>query len=230
MTKSDKPRFSLQRRAVVAGVVSASSQLVFPVSAFANTKQSTSLGREKMDIERFVEDCVIANKDTDAQAAVREVLSRAVSSPGAVIAGLGDPVKAGLNVLLRSPTLTIFAATWTPQMNLMPHDHLMWANIGIYAGREDNIFWKRSSGGIEAFGAAALFEKDTAALPDDALHSVTNPLLRFTGGIHIYGGDFFDTTRSQWNPETLEEEPSNGEVIRGIFQRENERLGLNEQA
>ena len=192
----------------------------------ANTKRPTSIGREKMDVDRFVEDCVIANQDSDAQAAVKEVLARAVSTPGAVIAALGEPERAGLNVLLSSSTLTIFAATWTPQMNLMPHDHLMWANIGIYTGREDNIFWKRSADGIKAYGAEALFVKDAASLPRDAVHSVTNPLLRFTGGIHIYGGDFFDMTRSQWNPETLEEEPSDGAVIRGIFQRENERLGL----
>jgi len=179
-----------------------------------------------MDIERFVADCIAANEEADAQAAVNEVLARAVSSPQDVLAALGDPEKAGLNVLLSSPTLTIFAATWTPQMNLMPHDHLMWANIGIYTGREDNIFWKRTPEGIKAFGADALFVKDTAMLPVDALHSVTNPLQRFTGGIHIYGGDFFNTTRSQWNPETLEEEPSDGARIREMFQRENIRLGL----
>lgn len=179
-----------------------------------------------MDIERFVADCVAANDETDAQSAVREVLARAVSTPRAVLAELGEPTKAGLNVLLSSPRLTIFAATWTPQMNLMPHDHLMWANIGIYTGREDNIFWKRTPDGIKAFSAAALFEKDTAMLPEDALHSVTNPLQRFTGGIHIYGGDFFNTARSQWNPETLAEEPSDGDRIREMFQRENERLGL----
>jgi len=230
MTSKKKLEISLQRRAIVAGALAASTQLILPVSAFADTKRPTSTGRERMDVDRFVADCVAANKETDAQAAVNEVLARAVSTPGAVLAALGDPDKAGLNVLLSSPSLTIFAATWTPQMNLMPHDHLMWANIGIYTGREDNIFWKRTSGGIEAFGADALFVKDTAALPDDALHSVTNPLQRFTGGIHIYGGDFFDTTRSQWNPETLEEEPSDGAVIRGIFQRENERLGLNKEA
>lgn len=183
-----------------------------------------------MDIERFIEDCVIANREADAQAAVKDVLAEAVSTPNAVILALGEPAKAGLNVLHNSRTLTIFAATWTPQMNLMPHNHLMWANIGIYAGREDNIFWKRSPAGIEAYGADALFTKATAALPEDAVHSVTNPLLRFTGGIHIYGGDFFDTSRSQWNPETLEEEPSDGAVIRGIFERENERLGLNKQS
>ena len=180
-----------------------------------------------MEIDRFISDCVAANKETDAQAAVNEVLARAVSTPGAVLDALGEPAKAGLNVLLRSPSLTIFAATWTPQMNLMPHNHLMWANIGIYTGREDNIYWNRTSDGIKAFGADALFVKDTAMLPEDAVHSVTNPLLRFTGGIHIYGGDFFDTERSQWNPETLQEEPSDGAVIRGIFERENQRLGLN---
>lgn len=179
-----------------------------------------------MDIDRFISDCVAANKESDAQAAVNEVLARAVSTPDAVLAALGDPAKAGLNVLLSSPSLTIFAATWTPQMNLMPHNHLMWANIGIYTGREDNIYWKRTSEGIKASGADALFAKDTAMLPADVVHSVTNPLLRFTGGIHIYGGDFFDTQRSQWNPENLQEEPSDGAVIRGIFERENERLGL----
>jgi predicted metal-dependent enzyme (double-stranded beta helix superfamily) len=179
-----------------------------------------------MDIDRFVADCIAANEETDAQSAINEVLARAVSTPNAVLAALGDPERAGLNVLLNSRRLTIFAATWTPQMNLVPHNHLMWANIGIYTGREDNIFWKRTPDGIKAYGADALFVKDTAMLPMDALHSVTNPLQRFTGGIHIYGGDFFGTRRSQWNPETLEEEPSDGERIREMFRRENDRLGL----
>jgi predicted metal-dependent enzyme (double-stranded beta helix superfamily) len=223
-------KINLQRRAIVAGALAASAQLYSPVSAFAQTKRPASTGSERMDIDRFVADCMAANEEPDAQTAVNEVLARAVSTPEAVLGALGEPGKAGLNVLLSSPTLTIFAATWTPQMNLMPHDHLMWANIGIYTGREDNIFWKRTSDGIKAFGADALFVRDTAMLPEDALHSVTNPLQRFTGGIHIYGGDFFDTTRSQWNPETLEEEPSDGAKIRKMFERENERLGLNQEA
>ena len=230
MSGTRKPAFDHQRRAVLAGALAVSSQLMIPHSAFANAKRPTSTGSERMDVERFIADCVAANQEKNAQEAVHEVIAKAVSTPGAVLAALGDPDRAGLNVLLSSPSLTIFASSWTPQMNLMPHDHLMWANIGIYTGREDNIFWKRTSGGIEAYGADALFEKDTAMLPEDALHSVTNPLLRFTGGIHVYGGDFFDTTRSQWNPETLEEEPSDGDKIRRMFQRENERLGLNTEA
>ena len=226
MKETSSPRVDLQRRAFVAGAVAVTSQLVTPLSALAQVTQPTATWSTRLDIDRFVADCIAANTETDAQAAVNEVLARAVSKPRAVLEALGDPESAGLNVLLRSATLTIFAATWTPQMNLMPHDHLMWANIGIYTGREDNIFWKRSADGIRAFGADALFERDTAMLPEDALHSVTNPLQRFTGGIHIYGGDFFGTTRRQWDPETLEEEPSDGDKIREMFRRENERLGL----
>jgi len=178
-----------------------------------------------MDIDRFVEECIAANEETEPQAAVKEVLARAVHNPAAMLAALGEPDQAGIRVLHQSRTLTIFSATWTPQMNLMPHNHLMWANIGIYTGREDNILWRKTPDGIEAFGAEALFEGDAAALPVDAIHSVTNPLPRYAGGIHIYGGDFFDTTRTQWNPETLDEEPSDGAVIREIFERENERPG-----
>jgi predicted metal-dependent enzyme (double-stranded beta helix superfamily) len=176
-----------------------------------------------MDLDRFVADCVAAQKDGDPQSAVKEVLARAMAEPGAVLAALGEPQQAGIRPLHRSATLTIFSATWTPQMNLMPHNHLMWALIGIYTGREDNILWRRTSGRPEAFAAKGLFEGDVTALPADVIHSVTNPLPRFTGGIHVYGGDFFDTARSQWNPETLREEPSNGATIREMFERENAR-------
>jgi len=176
------------------------------------------------DRERFVEDCAAAGRESDGQAAVREVLVRAVADSGAVRSVMGEPLRAGMDVLHRSATLTIFAAKWTPQMNLLAHDHRMWALIGIYAGREDNILWRRTRDGIEAYGARVLFAGDVAFLPSGAIHSVTNPLQRFTGGIHIYGGDFFDTARSQWNAETLKEERSDGDTIRAMFERENERI------
>lgn len=177
-----------------------------------------------MDLERFVADCIAANNDHHPQAAVLEVLSKALHNPSAMLAAVGDPIEAGIKVLHRSKSLTILNAAWTPQMNLQPHNHLMWANIGIYTGREDNILWRQTPDRIEAFGAKALFAGDAVALAVDVIHSVTNPLLRFTGGIHIYDGDFFDTTRSQWDPETLKKEPSDGATIRRMFELENKRM------
>ncbi|HTO81455.1 MAG TPA: hypothetical protein VMQ73_04425 [Methylomirabilota bacterium] len=175
------------------------------------------------DRDGFVDECLRANRD-GGQAAVQVVLARAVSDHAVVLAALGPLAQAGMEVLHRSPELTVFAAAWTPQMNLLPHDHRMWALIGVYTGREDNIFWRREGRQLTASGAKVLFEGDVAALPADAIHSVTNPLLRFTGGLHIYGGDFFGVPRSQWDPETLREERSDGEVIRALFEKENARF------
>jgi predicted metal-dependent enzyme (double-stranded beta helix superfamily) len=184
--------------------------------------------KEFVAMQDLIEECIDANKDSNSQMAVKEVMLRHFSEPNRILASLGEPNEAGIKVFYRSETLTIFAATWTPQMNLMPHNHYMWANIGIYTGREDNILWKRSKKGkITASGAECLFAGDVAHLDSNAIHSVTNPLERFTGGIHIYGGDFFATERSQWDPETLDEEPSNGDVIRAIFDRENEKMRNN---
>lgn len=225
MRKFPKADTRMSRRALLASAgAAASSALVASTPAPALAAAGPSNGSRKMDLDRFVADCIAANEESDPQATVREVLARGVSDPGAMLAAVGEPKQAGITPLHRSKTLTIFSAVWTPQMNLMPHNHLMWALIGIYTGREDNILWRKADESIEAFGAKALFEKDVAALPTDVIHSVTNPLERFTGGLHIYGGDFFDTTRSQWDPETLEEEPSDGDVIKAIFERENERM------
>jgi predicted metal-dependent enzyme (double-stranded beta helix superfamily) len=180
--------------------------------------------KDLVEMQKFIEDCIAANKESNPQEAVKEVLTKGISDPSAMLKAIGEPTEAGLKVFLRSKDLTIFAASWTPQMNLMPHNHLMWANIGIYTGREDNILWERKKNGLEANNAKCLFAGDIAVLNTNAIHSVTNPLQRFTGGLHIYGGDFFATERSQWDPETLKEEPSNGDVIRDIFRKANEQM------
>jgi predicted metal-dependent enzyme (double-stranded beta helix superfamily) len=221
MPLSSKRAALVSRRSLMAAAAAASGHVLAPLRSSAGTRRPANGG--SMDLDRFVADCLAASKEADPEAAVQEVLARAVATPSAVLAAVGEPRQAGIHTLHRSKALTIFSATWTPQMNLVPHNHLMWALIGIYTGREDNILWRRTPAKIEAFGARALFESDVAALPADVIHSVTNPLARFTGGIHIYGGDFFDTTRSQWNPETLHEEPSDGARIREMFERENAR-------
>jgi predicted metal-dependent enzyme (double-stranded beta helix superfamily) len=83
----------------------------------------------------------------------------------------------------------------------------MWAAIGIYAGQENNGFFRRSGASITESGGKELHERDVLMLGDDAIHSVTNPLRSYTGAIHVYGGDFVQQPRSQWDPASLVEEP-----------------------
>jgi predicted metal-dependent enzyme (double-stranded beta helix superfamily) len=164
------------------------------------------------DVDAFVGDCTDALRESEARRAIREVLGRAMANHSAVAHSL-DHFEGGLHILFRSPELTVLNVVWAPHMSLQPHDHRMWAAIGIYAGQEDNAFYRRQAGGISRSGGKELRTGDVASLGDNAIHAVANPTRQFTGAIHVYGGDFVATARSQWDPETLEEQPYDLEGI-----------------
>lgn len=167
--------------------------------------------------ERFVQDCKDAL--TEGQGAIRELVARAVSDPASVMAGLGEPEHAGITPLYRSRDLTIINFVWAPCMTLMPHNHQMFSIVGIYSGREDNVFWRRAEVSIEAASARSLGVGDVAALGSDTIHSVLNPIGKMTCAIHVYGGDFFNPVqpRSAWDHETLAERPWNVERVKLLF-------------
>ena len=111
------------------------------------------------DLFQFVADCRDAIAADKSHKYVQEVVARVVSDPAAVLAALGEPQRAGLHTLYQSHDLTVLNVIWAPMMTVMPHNHRMWAVIGIYTGREDNIFWRHVSGipgKVEAAGAKAL--------------------------------------------------------------------------
>jgi predicted metal-dependent enzyme (double-stranded beta helix superfamily) len=210
---------SFSRRMFLA---SAGLSALGTVSLRAHGKPQTV--NDRLDVDRFVEDVRRARLETDGQQAVAQVLSRTVSDPGYVMRGLGEPTEAGIHTIHRADDLTILNVVWAPLMVLLPHNHNMWASIGIYTGREDNIIWERRGEVIEASGAASLSQSDVFGLPSDAIHSVTNPIGRLTGAIHIYAGDFFRPGRSEWDPEALRERPFDLEAARRTFREANERF------
>ena len=161
------------------------------------------------DLDAFIEDCRAANREAEPRRAVKEVLERALSGPAAVIDAL-EPNTAGFTVLHGAPDLTVLHVVWAPRMRLYPHDHRMWAAIGIYTGREDNAFFRRdpdARGRLVESGGKDIEAGDVLLLGDDAIHAVANPADRLTGAIHVYGGDFVHQPRSQWGPGKVEERP-----------------------
>jgi predicted metal-dependent enzyme (double-stranded beta helix superfamily) len=173
---------------------------------------------------RFIQDCRDALREANSHAAVKEVVARAVNEPGDVLKALGEPKLGGLQALYRSDTLTILNVLWGPGMSLYPHDHGMWAVIGIYSGREDNTFYRKDESGLTAHSAKTLEIKDTIPLGDAVIHAVTNPLDKITAAIHVYGGDFFAVPRREWDPRTFEERAFDLEHAKQIFEEANNRL------
>ena len=176
-----------------------------------------------LNIDHFIAECRAALTESSPELAIKEILERAVSDPSGVEAAVGTPRRAQIATLHHERDLTILNVVWAPGMAVYPHDHRMWALIGLYGGREDNTFYRRVGNGLQVAGDRRLETADTTLLGKSVIHAVTNPLRVFTGAIHIYGGDFFGTPRSDWDPDTLQERPYDVERTRKLFADANER-------
>ncbi len=123
------------------------------------------------DVDEFVAACRGALEEHTPELAVKELLNSAVARPGEIEAALGTPEDGGISTLHRSDELTIINVIWPPGMTIYPHDHQLWAVIGLYGGQEDNTFFRRNRDGqgLERAGFRELQSQETpltsAAMP-----------------------------------------------------------------
>ncbi len=173
----------------------------------------------RFELEGFLDACRRAIAGNDAERAVRELVLATVAERAPVLAALGDREHGGLLTLFRSPELTVLDFAWPPWMCFKPHNHNMWSVVGLLSGREDNVFWRRTEASIEAAGARSLGAGEVGTLGVDIIHSVTNPIGKWTRALHVYGGDFFapPKPRSEWEHETLSERPWDLDDTRRLF-------------
>ena len=201
-----------------------SRRTILAATAATAVAGHTAFGADEDGVERLVED--IRSAFRDGQGGVEDKLGQLASQPTRLISDLGEPTKGGIRSLYNDSEITILNIVWAPLMVLRPHDHNMWASIGVYGGREDNVYWQRSAGAIEPMGAKSLGRGDVGSLGKTGIHSVINPVQKLTAAIHVYGGDFFAPGRSQWVGDELEEAPFSQTGLVRHFQESNRRFDL----
>lgn len=154
------------------------------------------------DIDSFVADCLAAvrSEANRGSLAVKEVLESVLHNPGRIAEAVGPPTAIPpFTTWHHSDELTILHVVWPPTVDLLAHDHEMWATIGLYGGREDNRFFRPDDdGALRPSGATTLRTGDTVALGRDVIHAVANPSREWTAAIHVYGGDYFAPARRMW--------------------------------
>jgi predicted metal-dependent enzyme (double-stranded beta helix superfamily) len=176
------------------------------------------------EVEQFVDDCRSALDEAQPSVAVKDVLERAMGDATSVAYAL-PPVRAEMVPLHVSPELTVLKVVWAPQMTIRPHNHLMWAAIGLYGGQENNVLYRRSPEGLTVSGGKELRTGDVALLGRDTIHAVTNPLTTFTAAIHVYGGDLPSCMgRSEWDDDTFQEVAFDFERALRYFEDANRQL------
>ena len=175
-----------------------------------------------LDVDEIVDRCCQAIAEHTPPLAVRDAVTELVSDPAALSAAIGPITEGGIKLLHRAPDLTVLHIAWTPGFRLQPHEHAMFAVVGMYGGQEDNAFFRRGVRGLEPSGGRELTQGDVLVMGDDAIHAVANPRREYAVALHVYGGDFFgDRPRSEWDAETFEERPRDVEGTMRLFAEAN---------
>ena len=157
------------------------------------------------DLDGFIEGCRALAGDPHAPRRALEMMRAALADPAAVaeavtpLAPGEDPLTAPLH---RAADLTVLNAALRPGLVTIPHDHHMWAVIGIYDGEEANTFFRRTGGGLEESGRRTIHAGEAILLGADVIHAIENRLERPTLGLHVYGGDLLGAPRHMWDPQS----------------------------
>jgi predicted metal-dependent enzyme (double-stranded beta helix superfamily) len=159
--------------------------------------------------------------------AIKELLTNALRDPASIskaLAAFGegkDVSKGGMGDLLihQAPDLTILKAAVPAKFKSAPHNHLMWAVIGVYDGQENNYFYRRTETGLESSGGKQVYQSNVLMLGENVIHAIENPLDRPLYAIHVYGGDLPGAPRRMWNPFTMQEEAFDFQTMREYAQK-----------
>ncbi len=173
------------------------------------------MASDSFDLQQFIAACRADRGDVRA---VAEHVRAAIARPDAVrtaivAAGAGD------RVLYQDDEITVLNVRIPPGYRTPPHDHTIWAVVGIYEGQEDNTFYRLEAGAPVAVETHAVLAPGVLTLDGETIHAIANPLASVTAGLHVYGGHLDNAPRSLWDPDTGVREPFTVEGATRIAKR-----------
>jgi len=156
------------------------------------------------NLEAFIEDCRCLVGEPHAARGVLDRMREALADPDALARAVPSLPPGGTfdAPLFRSPELTVLNVMLRPGALSGPHDHRMWAVIGIYAGAECNTFYRRDDERLVETNRRTVHAGEAVLLGEDVIHAIENSGETPTFGLHVYGGDLLGTERRMWDPKT----------------------------
>jgi predicted metal-dependent enzyme (double-stranded beta helix superfamily) len=150
------------------------------------------------DLARLIADLGRAAAGPAPEKALRNVITTACADPDAVARALpGD--REGEDLLHADDAFTLYDVRLPPGILYPAHDHGMAAVIGLYRGREINLFYRETADGtLEEAARRAAARGEILPLGRDVIHAVANPGGTPSGGLHAYLGDLTRIERRLW--------------------------------
>ena len=170
-----------------------------------------------MDIQELIERCRDAATANEPITGVMDALAAFLHQPD-LEKLLGTADRSTYEALYRGRDLLVLHGVVPPTPRPVdPHDHRMWAVVGVYHGQEDNRLFARTAAGLEPTERFSVRSGEIRQLDASTIHSVQAAGGRYLGAVHVYGGDLFGTSRSTWIDGV--EQPHDESALPALFAR-----------
>jgi len=133
----------------------------------------------------------------DADAAVRALLEATLQNPVAVPARDDDEV-----CLYQDATVSVWSCRFHPGVTMPPHEHKMRVWIGVYAGVEKSLLYRRDDCGLTPVGEHLIHCGQVKSLDADVVHAVTAEGSGPSEALHVYLGPLTDIERNLFDWDT----------------------------
>jgi predicted metal-dependent enzyme (double-stranded beta helix superfamily) len=175
-----------------------------------------------MDVQELIERCRDSATTQDPVAGIMEALGAFLHQSN-LEHRLGTADRSTYEALYRGHDLLVLHGVVPPTPRAVdPHDHRMWAVIGVYHGQEDNqLFARTDDGALEPTERFSVRAGELRPLDASTIHSVQAAGGRYLGAVHVYGGDLFGTPRSTWRDGV--EQPTDESALPTLFRRLRDR-------
>ncbi len=168
------------------------------------------------EADRFVEQCRAALDDPNPLTALHAAMSDVLENRVALLSAL--PVGRGLrvSVLHEGPHLTVVQFVTPGGFTFPPHDHAMVSAVGVYSGVEENVYYALCDDGLCETERRRVGTGQVAVHDRDVIHAIASGGDEPLGALHVYGGAFFDTPRSEWRGSPLTQVPYDTARLRAL--------------
>lgn len=154
--------------------------------------------------DQLISDLKTAAAGSDAEAAVKAVLTAFVADPETARAAVPDFADDDV-VLFEDERVSIWFCRFQPGMTVPPHDHKMSATIGVFQGVERNDLYTRHGDDMpELASQTPIAAGQVVQIAADGIHGVTCTSAEPSEAIHVYLGALTAIDRTLYDTEAGE--------------------------
>lgn len=161
-----------------------------------------------VDAEKRVRE---SSNETEILRGIKSNLEKLLSSkiPQEAFIPLSDRYAMNLVYMPEDRIFSIVGGVWQPGQTTPIHDHLTWALVGVYEGKENESIYRRVDdrsdkrvAKLEKVSSKTNTKGHVTVLGEAGIHRVSNDFDMPAWSIHVYGRDIGGVERHSYDPLT----------------------------